>query len=154
MTTCSISKEPACIADRQSNSTCIRVLIVEDRFLVRQGLRRYLSHHVDIALVGEANNWDEAVKLADGLKPDVVVMDTNVLQKNGSEGTGFMRSTHPHLPVIGLPFFFEKENRAALDDGACLLVEKRTVYTHLPQAIYQAVGKNPHADLPSHRRVA
>ena len=153
MSTCVVSHAQSSIADRPKMK-CIRVLLVEDRFLVRQGLRRYLSHHVGIVTAGEAQNGEEAVKLADLLKPDVVVMDVSVLRKN-SEGTGSLSRTHPHLPIVGLPLFVGKWNReTSLDDGACQSLEKLTASTHLPQAIYQAVDNNPHADLPSHRRVA
>lgn len=122
---------------------CIRVLLVDDHFLVRQGLRKYLSHHLDLELVGEASDGEEAVKLTDLLRPDVVVMDINMPRMNGIEATSSIIRKHPHLPVIGLSFYVDNGNRdAILDAGACLLLEKGAAYQHLPQAIYQAVDKN------------
>jgi DNA-binding NarL/FixJ family response regulator len=142
MSTCSVSQAQSSIAD-QPKVKCIRVLLVDDHFLVRQGLRKYLSHHLDIELVGEAADGEEAVKLADLLKPDVVVMDINMPRMNGIEATGSIIRKHPHLPVIGLSFYLGNGNREAfLDAGACLLLEKDTAYQHLPQAIYQAVDKS------------
>jgi DNA-binding NarL/FixJ family response regulator len=118
---------------------CIRVLLADDHFLVRQGLRKYLSHHIDIELVGEATDGEEAVKLTDQLKPDVVVMDINMPKMNGIEATSSILRKHPGLPVIGLSFYVGNGNREALlDAGACLLLEKGTAYKHLPHAIYQA----------------
>ena len=142
MSTCSVSHSQSSIADR-SKAKCIRVLLVDDHFLVRQGLRKYLSHHIDIELVGEATDGEEAVKLTDLLNPDVVVMDINMPRMNGIEATGSIIRKHPHLPVIGLSFYVGNGNREAfLDAGACQLLEKGTAYQHLPHAIYQAVGKN------------
>ena len=142
MSTCSISQTTHSTADRQKMK-CIRVLLVDDHFLVRQGLRKYLSHHLDIELVGEATDGEEAVRLADLLKPDVVVMDINMPRMNGIEATVSIVRKHPHLPVIGHSFYLGNGNREAfLDAGACLLLDKDTAYQHLPQAIYQAVDKS------------
>lgn len=142
MSTYSVSDVQTATADR-SKIKGIRVLLVDDHFLVRQGLRKYLSHHIDIELVGEATDGAEAVKLTDLLKPDVVVMDINMPNMNGIEATGSIIRKHPHLPVIGLSFYVGNENRdALLGAGACRLLEKGTAYKHLPHAIYQAVGKD------------
>lgn len=128
----------------------IRVLLVDDHFLVRQGLRKCLSHHLDIELVGEATDGEEAVKLTDLLKPDVVVMDIHMPRMNGIEATGCIIRKHPHLPVIGLSFYVDDGNREAfLDAGACLLLEKETAYQHLSQAIYQAVDRSVDAASPA-----
>lgn len=142
MSTFSVPNAQTATADRPKMKG-IRVLLVDDHFLVRQGLRKYLSHHIDIELVGEATDGVEAVKLTDLLKPDVVVMDINMPNMNGIEATGSIIRKHPHMPVIGLSFYVGNENRdALLGAGACRLLEKGTAYKHLPHAIYQAVGKN------------
>lgn len=141
MSTCLVSHAQSSVADRVKTK-CIRVLLVDDHFLVRQGLRKYLSHHIGIELVGEATNGEEAVKLTDQLKPDVVVMDLNMPRMNGIEATSCITRKHPHLQVIGLSFYLGNGNREAfLDAGACLLLEKGTAHNHLPQAIYQAADK-------------
>ena len=150
MPTCAVSHAQSSAADR-SKMKSIRVLLVDDHFLVRQGLRKYLSHHLDIELVGEATDGEEAVKLTDLLKPDVVVMDINMPRMNGIEATGSIIRKHPHLPVIGLSFYVGNGNREAfLDAGACLLLEKGTAHKHLPHAIYQAVDKSLDAGSPGH----
>jgi len=154
MLICTASHAQNAVADR-SKMKSIRVLLVDDHFLVRQGLRKYLSHHVDIELVGEATDGEEAVKLTDLLKPDVVVMDINMPRMNGIEATGFIIRKHPHIPVIGLSFYVGNGNREAfLDAGACLLLEKGTAHKHLPHAIYQAVDKSIKVDSPSHYPLA
>ncbi len=142
MSTRSVSHTRSSVADAPKMK-CIRVMLVDDHFLVRQGLRKYLSHHVDIELVGEATDGEEAVKLADQLKPDVIVMDINMPKMNGIEATGSILRKHPHLQVIGLSFYVGNGNREALlEAGAYLLLEKGTAYKHLPRAIHQAVGQS------------
>jgi len=154
MPTCAVSHAPSSVADRTKIKS-IRVLLVDDHFLVRQGLRKYLSHHLDIELVGEATDGEEAVKLTDLLKPDVVVMDINMPRMNGIEATGSIIRKHPHLQVIGLSFYVENGNREAfLDAGACLLLEKGTAHKHLPRAIYQAVDRSLDVGSPGHCSLA
>lgn len=154
MPTCAVSYAPSSVADRTKIKS-IRVLLVDDHFLVRQGLRKYLSHHLDIELVGEATDGEEAVKLTDVLKPDVVVMDINMPRMNGIEATESIMRKHPHMPVIGLSFYVGNGNREAfLDAGACLLLEKGTAHKHLPRAIYQAVDKRLDVGSPGHCSLA
>jgi len=142
MSTCVVPHAQSSMADRPKMKG-IRVLLADDHFLVRQGLRKYLSHHLDLELVGEASDGEEAVKLTDLLKPDVVVMDINMPRMNGIEATSSIVRKHPHLPVIGLSFYLGNGNREAfLKAGACLLLEKGEAFQHLPQAIYQAFDKS------------
>ncbi len=154
MSTCVVPHAQSSVADRPKMKS-IRVLLVDDHFLVRQGLRKYLSHHLDIELVGEATNGEEAVKLTDLLKPDVVVMDIHMPRMNGTEATGFIIRKHPHIPIIGLSFYVGNGNREAfLDAGACLLLEKGTAHRHLLHAIYQAVDKSVDASSPGRCSIA
>ncbi|MFZ3012747.1 MAG: response regulator transcription factor [Nitrospira sp.] len=154
MPTYAVSHAQSSIADRTKMKS-IRVLLVDDHFLVRQGLRNYLSHHLDIELVGEARDGEEAVKLTDLLKPDVVVMDIHMPRMNGIEATESIMRKHPHLQVIGLSFYVGNGNREAfLDAGACLLLDKGTAHTHLPHAIYQAVDKSLDVGSPGRRSLA
>lgn len=154
MSVSSVAPARSSVADRTKMKS-IRVLLVDDHFLVRQELRKYLSHHLDIELVGEATNGEEAVKLTDLLKPDVVVMDINMPRMNGIEATGSIMRKHPGLQVIGLSFYVGNGNREAfLDAGACLLLEKGTAHEHLPHAIYQAVGESVDAQSPVNHPLA
>lgn len=141
MSTCIVPHAQNSQTNRRETKS-IRVLLVDDHFLVRQGLRKYLSHHLDIELVGEATDGEEAVKLTDLLKPDVVVMDINMPNMNGIEATSSIARKYPHLSIIGLSFYAGNGNgEALLNAGACLLLEKDTAFQHLPQAIYQAADK-------------
>jgi DNA-binding NarL/FixJ family response regulator len=133
----------------------IRVLLVDDHILVRQGLRTYLDRYADIELVDEAADGEEAVKLADLLRPAVVVMDINMPRMNGIEATGHIMRKHPHLHVIGLSFDVGKRNREAmLEAGARMLLDKESWREQLYHAIHQAVDKSSDASSPRHCPVA
>ncbi|UVT18651.1 MAG: response regulator transcription factor [Nitrospira sp.] len=120
----------------------IRVLLVDDHFLVRQALRKSLDRFVDINLVGEAANGEEAVKQVDRLKPAVVVMDINMPGMDGIEATGRIMRKHPDLHVIGLSFNVGKKNQEAMSNaGAHTLLDKGAAHEQLYRVISQAVSK-------------
>lgn len=120
----------------------IRVLLVDDHAMVRQGLRNHLSRYADIELVGEAADGQEAVALADQLSPDVVVMDINMPRMNGIEATGSILRKHPSVHIVGLSFERGTKNREALlKAGARLVLDKGIAHEQLLHAIYHAVDK-------------
>ena len=71
----------------------IRVLLADDHAIMRIGLSSLLSREKDIAVVGEASDGEQAVKLAKELKPDVVVMDLMMPKLNGAEATHLITSS-------------------------------------------------------------
>ena len=65
----------------------IRVLLAEDHDIVREGTRQLLERAGDLSIVGEAGDGEEAVRLAELLRPDVVVMDVRMPKMGGLEAT-------------------------------------------------------------------
>ncbi len=78
----------------------IRVLIVDDHPLIRQGLSKVLELEDGIAVIGEAPNGGEALELARKLKPDVVLMDVNMPGMGGIEATARIRGDMPNTKVL------------------------------------------------------
>jgi DNA-binding NarL/FixJ family response regulator len=80
----------------------IRVLLVDDHKIVRDGLRSLLAKQMDIEVVGEAENGREALDQARELRPDVVVMDIGMRELNGIEATRQVAQEVPGVRVIAL----------------------------------------------------
>jgi len=80
----------------------IRVLLVDDHGVVRQGFRMILSQHADIEVVGEAATGREAVDLAAKLLPDVIVLDIAMPDLNGVEAARLIRQNSPECQILVL----------------------------------------------------
>jgi len=80
----------------------IRVVLADDHEIVREGTRRFLERAEDFAVVGEAADGEEAVRLVEGLQPDVVVMDVRMPGLGGLEATRRIKARSPHTRVLVL----------------------------------------------------
>jgi two-component system response regulator NreC len=80
----------------------IRILLADDHALVRQGLGMILGAQKDMEIVGQAGNGNEAVELAEKLKPDVIVMDVAMPELNGIEATRRLAASLPRTRVLAL----------------------------------------------------
>lgn len=117
-------------------SPAIRVLLVDDHKLVRQGLKDVLASDDRIRVVGEASTCDEALMLAANLTPDVVVTDINLPGVNGIEATKRFKKLHPHMVVIGLSVHTDEHmRREMISAGAEALVSKECAADELPATI-------------------
>ncbi len=97
----------------------IRVLLVDDHRLFREGVASLLERADDIVLAGEAATGEEAIRLADELLPDVVLMDLKMPGMGGIEATRAISHRSPHIGVIVLTMFEDDESvLAALKAGA------------------------------------
>ena len=88
----------------------IRVLIVDDQALFREGVRTILSIQDDIEVIGEASNGEEALRLAVQYQPDVVLMDLRMPIMDGVTATKRLKSTLPDCKVIVLTTFDDEES--------------------------------------------
>jgi DNA-binding NarL/FixJ family response regulator len=86
----------------ESNSPRIRVVIAEDQALVRRGMALLLSMAPDMECAGQACNGEEAVRLAEILRPDVVLMDLHMPVKGGVAATREITLAHPGTQVLVL----------------------------------------------------
>jgi len=103
----------------------IRVLLVDDHKIVREGLSRLLRNEQDVQLVGEASNGQIALDLVREVRPDVVVMDVSMPIMNGIEATRCIKQEFSGIRVIGLSMH-EKEDMAGamFDAGASVFLSK------------------------------
>ncbi|HKT35558.1 MAG TPA: response regulator [Nitrospira sp.] len=107
----------------------IRLLLVDDHTMVRQGLRSLLESYEDVMIVGEGSNGEEAIELVEQLRPALVVMDLNMPKKNGIEATARIKARWPETVVIGLSVQAGEESRRAIVNagGAVLLTKEAAV---------------------------
>jgi len=114
----------------------ISVLLVDDHSLVRRGFRRILEDEPDITVAGEAADGVQAIKLADELRPKVIVMDCAMPGMNGLEATRRILAKHPQSLVLMLSMHPEETLvRQALEAGARGYVLKNAVDLELGTAI-------------------
>ena len=83
----------------------IRILLADDHVIVRMGIASAISFENDMTVVGEAGNGQDAVKMADELLPDVVIMDLMMPKLNGTEATAAILRSHPDIGILMLTSF-------------------------------------------------
>ena len=119
----------------------IRVLLADDHTIVRKGLRSLLDSDIGIIIVGEAKDGREAVKKAEKLQPDVVVMDIAMPGLNGLEATRQIKKRFPGMKIIILTVHANEEYvLQTLRVGASGYLVKKAAPGDLIEAI-QAVYK-------------
>jgi DNA-binding NarL/FixJ family response regulator len=123
----------------------IRVLVVDDHLIVRQGLRAILRVLPDLELAGEAVDGREAIDLAQALRPDVVLMDLVMPELDGVAAIAAIKRRMPELPIIVLTTFAESERvLAAVQAGANGFLLKDVEMHELARAIRAVCGGQPY----------
>ena len=117
----------------------ITVMIVDDHEMVRRGACSYLEAQEDISVVAQASSGEEAVKLAQEVIPDVVLMDLVMPGMDGVEATRRVKNVSPRTQIIILTSFHQDEYIfPALQAGAISFLLKDVKATELLEAIRRA----------------
>lgn len=119
----------------------IRVLIVDDHQVVRQGLRMFLALDDEIEIIGEAVNGEQAVRMSAELEPDVILMDLLMPGIDGIQATKTIKQDHPECEIIALTSILEDDKVVgAIRAGAVGYLLKDTEADELCRAIKAAAS--------------
>ena len=129
------------------NQAPIRVLLVDDHLLVRDGLKLLLSTFDEIEVAGLAGDGAEAVRLSAQLQPDVVLMDLVMPTMDGPSAIAHIRSEFPQIRIIALTSFVEEGLiQDAIQAGAIGYLLKNSSADQLVEAICSAYVGRPTLD--------
>lgn len=118
----------------------VRILLVDDHQVVRQGLAMLLGEEPDMEVIGEAADGREGVALAAQHRPDVVIMDLSMPDMPGDEATRRIKQGDPAVKVIALSMYEEHEAaQRMLDAGAEAYIPKAKAATSLIDAVKNVV---------------
>jgi len=119
----------------------IRLLLVDDHALIRQGLRRAFESSGDLDVVGEAANIAEAMVMVRATEPQVAVVDINLGDDSGIELCRALRATYPDMGLVILTMYDGDEHLfAALEAGASGFVLKSAPADDVAAAVRQAAS--------------
>ncbi|ENQ3079970.1 response regulator [Bacillus sp. WLY-B-L8] len=114
----------------------IRIMIVDDQSLVRDGLAMLLNLRPELEVVGTASDGEEAAQNAERFQPEIILMDIRMPRANGVEGTRLIREQFPHIKVLMLTTFNDSELIfEALEQGASGYLLKDMATDTIVQAI-------------------
>ena len=122
----------------------IRIMLADDHGIVRKGLRFLLERQSEMEVVGEAGNGREAVKMAEQLRPDVIIMDIAMPQLNGIEATAQIVKRNPEVGIIILSMHSDEGYlMRTLTAGAKGYLLKDSADADLVRAVQAVATKRP-----------
>ncbi|WP_205315171.1 response regulator transcription factor [Nonomuraea lactucae] len=143
----------------QAGAEPIRLLVVDDHAVVRQGMKAFLSLQADMEVVGEAGDAQAALDFlataaVRGVMPHVVLMDLVMPRLDGVSGIQAIKKLHPGVEVVAMTSFSETERvRAALAAGAAGYLLKDAEADEVATAIRAATAGETHLDTAVARKI-
>ncbi|MGK7897433.1 MAG: response regulator transcription factor, partial [Xenococcus sp. (in: cyanobacteria)] len=139
----------------ESPNQTIKVLIVDDQKMIREGLKALIKTEPDLEVVGTANNGEDSIKLVENLQPDIILMDMEMPGMDGVTATRLICDQFPHIKILVLSTFDTQEYVArSLSSGAMGYLLKGTPAKELTNAIrsvhlgYAQIGPGIYQNLP------
>lgn len=118
----------------------VRVLLVDDHFIVRQTMRCILQSYDDIEVVGEASDGTEAIAYVGMLQPTVVLMDLHMKKMDGITAAQSIKTQYPHVQVVIFSADVKDHTGNAMQHaGAFEVLQKEDAMKNLYAAIQRAV---------------
>jgi len=118
----------------------IRIMLVEDHTMVREALRTVLEQDKGMQVVAEVGDGETALRMADELAPDVIVMDIALPGQSGIEVTRRLTAAHPEIKVLALSTYLDRRIvQQMLDVGARGYIVKSAAGAELKQGIRSVV---------------
>jgi two-component system, NarL family, response regulator DevR len=127
-----------------NNETTVRILLVDDHAIVREGLRALLEEEQGMDIVGEATNGDEAVEMAARLEPNLVLMDLKMPGLPASDAIRAIRARNPSVHVLMLTSYAEDQQvQKVISAGALGYVLKDVAKAELVKAMTTVARGEP-----------
>ncbi len=133
--------QPPASEERQAEGGVIHLLVVHDHKIVRKGFIHVLAREQELEVVGEAADGEEAVREAEALRPDVIIMDVEMPTMDGIEAIRQIRQRWPEIRVIGLSIHEETAIvRAMTEAGAAAYLNKQAPAEDLVATVRYCCG--------------
>src|SRR5262245_57309825 len=127
-----------------TSTTPIKLLLVDDHAIVREGLRALLSDIEEFTIVGEASTGDEACRIAPQLRPDLVLIDLKMPGMHAPDAIRMLRATVPAIKVLALTSYAEDDQvRDVMKAGAMGYVLKEVTKSDFLDALRTVSGGQP-----------
>lgn len=127
----------------------IKLMLVDDHAVLRDGLKNILDLETDIKVIGEAVSGNDALAKVPELQPDVILMDINIPDRNGIEVTGILKKEFPSIKILMLTMFDHDEYfMSAIREGADGYLLKDAPSEHVIEAI-RSVARGQSVIAPS-----
>ncbi len=114
----------------------IKVLIVDDHQLFREGLANLIGGSDEIEIIAEAENAGQAIEMTSKLNPDVIIMDIGLPKINGIEATKILKKKYPNIKIIALSMHSDKHYiKGMLEAGASGYLLKNSTHNQVMDAV-------------------
>ncbi len=123
--------------------TAMRVFLVDDSLIIRQRLTKFLSNFAQVQIIGESREARDAIERILQLKPDVVILDLQLLSGTGFDVLEKIKKAQPAPTVIILTNFpYPEYRKKCLEDGADFFIDKSTAFREIPPVFAKLIYHN------------